>query len=1026
MRPSPFLPLLFLAVTSFAAAPADYDTTELKPYPWEPSMPRDFRKEPVTAADWVGPDGIIYPNWQWAGVHIGEPGARKAGIPKLEKVAVTIDEKLAGAENGAAFTKALAEAVETCGRDGGGVIQIPAGSYTLIRPLLIQHDRIVLRGAGRGKAVEPGGRDDPEETRILFNFAYGVEGEPPVKMLSFPGYEHIYKNSVLGFYAQAFSPKSSPESRLGGGKESHINRFEITVTPKDGKPFKIGLIKNWNMRDQFDVFEGFKPAGPTNVASIKAERLNSRLKDAGEATFETKVVWQWKEKVDGKPVEQVDEAVSPPVSMDCSNFGEPPEGFTYRGKAALTNAITFLGTDSGGRAYFTRDAKRGDTGIHVHLPTDKTPGDLGFVPGKAVMIWAYESDLWTAAIERDGGASAPRDFFATIASVELLPETEEVKVTIEQPLQIAFAKNEGFVDEYNQEKRGYTRTGTHTSWMKTVAMIQECGVENLVLEQTQHIWFSGIIADKALNCWVSNVRVERPGRDPINISGLMNEIRDSEVIDPIWANSTGGGTGYLHGSNSSLVENVYGRNLRHAPNFTGATGGVFHNCRFFSSDMQWHQNWGRAHLMDNVTVDALKGTGSYGWAAFGQRNIENIHGPGMGPRNTIYHCDLIGVEGGIFLGGKSENPLVLHNRVRAWSGPGLVLRYHIFNGIFLGNVFALQDRFSPAVLFGDPVLEKMRLATTKQNPKGKTHPKLGTANVGNDYILNTIYGGNGKLAEGPAPFRDAVPDFRIAYGNVFLPWQPEPPRPNPAMTSVFETQRANPEGFAGTETTDLLYDPARTAKAPAFEDRRNEGELVAKINFEDPRKNRRDDPLEWHGDEPGKGWASDNGEPVAEREVEGGTLKYGWINGNPKMYQSTIWANPDYRIRSTAGWGGDLNFDNVTPFGEWSGDAKLGEKSGLAWEIELDPGKYNVFLAAGDARKPERGESIKDGSPPPQQINDFLINGTALNDPRQSDLHLDAFWTTVEVGPDRKLTLRPAPTAITPRVNFIEIYEVAK
>ncbi len=29
----------------------------------------------------------------------------------------------------------------------------------------------------------------------------------------------------------------------------------------------------------------------------------------------------------------------------------------------------------------------------------------------------------------------------------------------------------------------------------------------------------------------------------------------------------------------------------------------------------------------------------------------------------------------------------------------------------------------------------------------------------------------------------------------------------------------------------------------------------------------------------------------------------------------------------------------------------------------------------------------------------------------------------MEVGPDRKLSLRPAPTAITPRINFIEIYE---
>ncbi len=37
-------------------------------------MPRDYTKDKLTAADWVGPDGIIYPNWSWAGVHIGAPG----------------------------------------------------------------------------------------------------------------------------------------------------------------------------------------------------------------------------------------------------------------------------------------------------------------------------------------------------------------------------------------------------------------------------------------------------------------------------------------------------------------------------------------------------------------------------------------------------------------------------------------------------------------------------------------------------------------------------------------------------------------------------------------------------------------------------------------------------------------------------------------------------------------------------------------------------------------------------------------
>ena len=787
-----------------------YDTTPLKPFPWTPTYPRDYTQETLTPADWVGPDGIIYPNWSWAGVHIGEPGKRVAGIPMIEKIFKTLPKELAGQANGEAFTEALATAIEECGVSGGGVIAIPVGTFVLTRPLMVRSNGIVIRGAGRGKAVEVGGRDDAGETRIKFDFAYGVDGARPVKVLSFPFPERITKDTQLNFYAQAFSPKSSEESHETRGKESHIYGFYVTVTPEGKKPFTLALSRNYNERNDFDRFEHFRPGGPANAIAINGEKLEKYLKDVDRATFDVRVVWKWEEKEGKEKVMKEDSADGGSFTFVTKGFDETlPPSNKNMDKGTTTAAVSFVGDDvttKDSRAAFTSDAKRGDTVIHVDLPDLETAEKQFFRPGQAVKMWVYSSKSFREAIERDGGASAPRDQEATIAAVRA-GKNGGVDIEIEQPLQFDFPKNEGEVDTYNPEIRGYSETGNQSSFMKPLVPIQECGVENLVLEQVQHIWFNGIRFNNAMNCWVKNVRVERAGRDPIAVSGLMNEIRSCEVIDALYSNNTGGGSAYLHGGTLSLIDDVYSRNMRHAPNFTGGTAGVVRNSRFFSSDMQWHQNWGRAHLFENCEVDALKGTGSYGYAAFAQRSITDIHGPGMGPRNVIYNCDLIGPDGGIFLGGKSENPLILFNRVRAWAGPGLILRYHIFNGIFLGNVFAVEDRFEPGVLFGEDRIEDSRLNRTKERRKPLIHPGLGTANVGNDFLFNTVYGGNGHLAQGSWMFDHVRSPWRRSYGNKVLPWEINPPRPKPDMESVFQMQRDHPEGFAHLRPTEVLYNP---------------------------------------------------------------------------------------------------------------------------------------------------------------------------------------------------------------------------
>jgi len=127
---------------------------DMKP-PWEGTYklrPEDTDR--LTPADVVGPDGIVYPDWTYAGV----PG----GIPD---VAVKARLEDFGARPGDEdIADALEEAVEQVAAQGGGAISIGPGTFTLGRPVQIIRDGVVIRGAGR------------DQTRIMFRYAVPERG----------------------------------------------------------------------------------------------------------------------------------------------------------------------------------------------------------------------------------------------------------------------------------------------------------------------------------------------------------------------------------------------------------------------------------------------------------------------------------------------------------------------------------------------------------------------------------------------------------------------------------------------------------------------------------------------------------------------------------------------------------------------------------------------------------------------------------------------------------------------------------
>jgi hypothetical protein len=123
--------------------------------PW----PHQYKIKPeqtdrLTAADVVGPDGIVYPNWTQCGV--------QGGIPTV-KVVAKIEDFGARANDEVDDAQALQNACDAAGRAGGAVL-LAAGTYYLDRPVTIRQDNVVIRGQG------------PSQTRLIFRYAIPKEG----------------------------------------------------------------------------------------------------------------------------------------------------------------------------------------------------------------------------------------------------------------------------------------------------------------------------------------------------------------------------------------------------------------------------------------------------------------------------------------------------------------------------------------------------------------------------------------------------------------------------------------------------------------------------------------------------------------------------------------------------------------------------------------------------------------------------------------------------------------------------------
>lgn len=172
MRRCLILPIvLTLGLAAFALG-------EERPWPAQYKI-KPNQADRLTAADVVGPDGIVYPDWRYAGI--------EGGIPRVADK-VRIDQFGAKADDDRDDSEALKAAAEAAAEAGGGAVVLGPGTYHLDLPVVVLHDGVVIRGQGAGKTTVVFRYGGPKSGAAFFGLADGdtVGPDTPVELHAAP------------------------------------------------------------------------------------------------------------------------------------------------------------------------------------------------------------------------------------------------------------------------------------------------------------------------------------------------------------------------------------------------------------------------------------------------------------------------------------------------------------------------------------------------------------------------------------------------------------------------------------------------------------------------------------------------------------------------------------------------------------------------------------------------------------------------------------------------------------------------
>lgn len=225
-----------------------------EPPPWKPQYKiRPSEKAKLTAADFPGPDGIVYPDFTYAGAR--EEVLKQAGQTVIHLAVRSGDD----------LYEPLRKAIDSLPVDGG-TVEIPAGHFKLSKMLTIAKDFVSLKGAGKDQTRIDLTYDTGDDRIDLYGIENGsrIAPEQPIHLYARPAGLRSLKLEVDG---EEFS-------RYTRNLHSDFVSFHVKKLPNSIRPGKHklrGTAEYWDGKTSTAEAEviidpAVFPTLPTNAA----------------------------------------------------------------------------------------------------------------------------------------------------------------------------------------------------------------------------------------------------------------------------------------------------------------------------------------------------------------------------------------------------------------------------------------------------------------------------------------------------------------------------------------------------------------------------------------------------------------------------------------------------------------------------------------------------------------------------------------------------------------------------------------
>jgi hypothetical protein len=603
----------------------------------------DQLRDGETISSLRGPDGLIYPDFRFAGV----PG----GIPQVPTV-VKVTDFGGVADDDRDDSEAISRAVDAAVKKGGGAVFLGPGRWMLDHPVEITRDGIVLRGAGRGATIVESRFRKFKTGDIELSVASGAN------VLTRENYLETFFDPA-GMVKVSVSVAGKPVGSRGSDRGRNV--------------------EYWLRVSGAKIIEALEGAGieakgrhTVSVTVESASNPDAKTQSPGEKPK----AGRWITNAQGLQEWQDAATQTVTTTKTFTLIVDDAASDTVNTWAKNPSMISFYGARASHTWSLAEDGKRGDLSVLLTaVPQGLKRGD--------VLEWHTTS---SEDYKKSILSFIPKGW-STMQWQAVVQGVEGKRVHFNQPLRVDFPVSEN-------------------PTLRQIDPIRGSGVEALTFVQSVPCLVNSFTFTHAYGCWLRDVEVVKTGRNPFVFDrAKFCEVRDLVATDAWYGakDNMGGGTAYISFDTNwdSLLDGAVIRGLRHAPNLQGAAqGNVMRRLDTLGTDIQWHAFLTAENLIENSKIRSfLSEGGTYGYGAYASGPDSHVHGPNL-QGNVVYGCDVESSETSVLHRGgpTASNWIIGYNRfVVRDQGMALHVQLGLPSLTFIGNVCATSN---PTGIYG--------------------------------------------------------------------------------------------------------------------------------------------------------------------------------------------------------------------------------------------------------------------------------------------------------------------------------------